>query len=304
LAADGRTSAVIRESFNEPPGIWSGRIGQWKRLTPAPEDLSQWGKAESVHWMSDGYSVQGWLIPPEHLDPRSKYPMVVWVHGGPAWLTAPSWPAPLDGNRGPFLATQGYFVLFPNPRGSTGFGERFTQANVKDVGDGPLRDILAGVQKVVATHPVDDERIGLTGWSYGGYMTMWALTQTSRFRAAVAGAGVSDWLSYYGENGIDEGLIPYFGASVYDDPALYARSSPINYIKNVHTPTLIVVGDSDVECPAPQSYEYWHALKAMNVRTQLVIYPHEGHEFSDPAHVGDLMQRMVSWFDDNMQPSD
>jgi dipeptidyl aminopeptidase/acylaminoacyl peptidase len=304
LAADGKTSAVIRESFNEPPGIWSGRIGQWKRLTPATEDLSRWGKAESVQWMSDAYIVQGWLVPPQHLDPHRKYPMVVWVHGGPAWLTAPSWPAPLDSNRGPFLASQGYFVLFPNPRGSTGFGEQFTQANVKDVGAGPLRDILAGIQKVVATHPVDDDRIGLTGWSYGGYMTMWALTQTSRFRAAVAGAGVSDWLSYYGENGIDEGLIPYFGASVYDAPALYAKSSPINYIKNVHTPTLIVVGDSDVECPAPQSYEYWHALKSMNVRTQLVVYPHEGHEFSDPAHVLDLMQRMVSWFDDNMPRSD
>jgi len=99
-------------------------------------------------------------------------------------------------------------------------------------------------------------------------------------------------------------MIPYFGASVYDDPAVYAKSSPITFIRNVKTPTLIVVGDSDVECPAPQSYEYWHALKSMNVRTQLVVYPHEGHEFSDPAHVLDLMQRMVSWFDDNMPRSD
>jgi dipeptidyl aminopeptidase/acylaminoacyl peptidase len=116
----------------------------------------------------------------------------------------------------------------------------------------------------------------------------------------VAGAGVSDWLSYYGENGIDEELIPYFGASVYDAPALYAKSSPINFIKAVHTPTLIVVGDSDVECPAPQSYEYWHALKTLHVKTQLVVYPHEGHEFSNLAHIADLMQRMVSWFDENM----
>ena len=300
LAADGHTSAVIRESFNVPPAIWSGEIGQWESVTASRADLSRWGQAENLHWRNDGYSVQGWLIPPEHLDPHRKYPLVVWVHGGPAWLTAPTWPSLLDDNRGLLLASQGYFVLFPNPRGSTGFGERFTLANVKDVGAGPLRDILAGVREVVATHPVDAERIGLTGWSYGGYMTMWALTQTNRFRAAVAGAGVSDWLSYYGENGIDQELIPYFGASVYDAPAVYARSSPINFIKKVRTPTLIVVGDSDVECPAPQSYEYWHALRSLGVKTQLVVYPHEGHEFSDPAHVADLVQRMVSWFDENM----
>jgi dipeptidyl aminopeptidase/acylaminoacyl peptidase len=129
---------------------------------------------------------------------------------------------------------------------------------------------------------------------------MWALTQTSRFRAAVAGAGVANWLSYYGENGIDEGLIPYFGVSAYDDPDICAKSSPITFIKQVHTPTLIVVGDSDVECPAPQSYEYWHALKTLGVKTQLVVYPHEGHEFSDPSHVLDLLGRMTDWFDQNM----
>ncbi|MDP9064584.1 MAG: S9 family peptidase [Pseudomonadota bacterium] len=300
LAADGKTSAVIRESFEEPPSIWAGEVGRWKRVTPVPGQRSRWGQAQSVRWTSDEFSVQGWLIPPPHLDPARKYPMVVWVHGGPAWLTASSWPASLDSNLGPFLASQDYFVFFPNPRGSTGFGERFTAANVKDISDGPLRDILAGIRKVVATHPVDDSRVGITGWSYGGYMTMWALTQTSRFRAAVAGAGVANWLSYYGENGIDEGLIPYFGASVYDVPDLYAKSSPINFIKNVRTPTLIVVGDSDVECPAPQSYEYWHALKSLHVKTELIVYPHEGHEFSDPAHVADFMQRMVTWFDEHM----
>ncbi len=300
LASDGKTSAVIRESFNESPAIWSGEIGKWKLFTAPPARSTLWGKAENVKWKSDEFSVQGWLVAPADVDPKRKYPMIVWIHGGPAWLNAPSWPAPLDSNRGPWLASQGYFVFFPNPRGSTGFGERFTTANVRDVGAGPLRDILAGIREVVATRPVDDQRVGLTGWSYGGYMTMWALTQTSQFRAAVAGAGVSDWLSYYGENGIDESLIPYFGASVYDDPEIYAKSSPINFIKRVHTPTLVVVGDGDVECPPPQSFEYWHALKSLNVKTQLVVYPQEGHEFSNPTHVLDLMQRMVAWFDGNM----
>jgi dipeptidyl aminopeptidase/acylaminoacyl peptidase len=118
-------------------------------------------------------------------------------------------------------------VLLPNPRGSYGQGELFTRANVKDFGRGDLRDILAGVKKVTDTLPVDPLRIGITGWSYGGYMTMWAITQTRAFHAAVAGAGIANWQSYYGQNGIDQWMIPYFGTSVYDDPAVYAQSSPI-----------------------------------------------------------------------------
>jgi dipeptidyl aminopeptidase/acylaminoacyl peptidase len=127
-------------------------------------------------------------------------------------------------------------------------------------------------------------------------MTMFAVTQTHRFRAAVAGAGISDWQSYYGENSIDQWMTPYFGASVYDDPAVYAKASAITYIKQVKTPTLVVVGDRDGECPAPQSFEFWHALKAEHVPTQLVVYPDEGHAFADPAHRRDVTYRAVEWF--------
>jgi dipeptidyl aminopeptidase/acylaminoacyl peptidase len=303
VAADGKTSAVIRESFSEPPAIWSGPIGAWKRRTSAPAAAPMpWGKASSVEWRSDKFTVQGWLLPPKNIEPGRKYPMIVYVHGGPAWLTAPEWPRPLGGTS-ELLAAHDYFVFYPNPRGSSGFGEDFKSANVKDFGGGDLRDILAGVDKVVATQPIDDHRVGITGWSYGGYMTMWALTQTQRFRAGVVGAGLADWLSYYGENGIDEWMIPYFGSSVYDDPAVYAKSSPINFIKQVHTPTLLVVGDSDVECPTPQSFEYWHALEDYKVKTQLVVYAHEGHQFHDPNDDIDVMQRMLAWFDENMPPA-
>jgi dipeptidyl aminopeptidase/acylaminoacyl peptidase len=138
------------------------------------------------------------------------------------------------------------------------------------------------------------------GWSYGGFMTMFGVTQTTRFKAAVAGAGLSDWLSYYGENSIDQWMVPFFGATVYDDPAVYAKSSAINFIKNVKTPTLVVVGDRDGECPAPQSFEFWHALRAEGVKTQLVVYPNEGHGFRDPAHMRDLEAREVAWFEENM----
>ena len=193
--------------------------------------------------------------------------MVVSIHGGPASQMSPSWPQ----SGYALLATQGMFVFFPNPRGSYGNGETFTQANVKDFGYGDLTDIIAGVDEVLKQAPVDGERLGVGGWSYGGFMTMWTITQTTRFKAAVAGAGISNWQSYYGQNLIDQWMIPYFGASVYDDPAIYAKSSPINFVKQVKTPTLIVV------------------------------YPNEGHHFRDPAHVADLSARTLNWFSDNLR---
>jgi dipeptidyl aminopeptidase/acylaminoacyl peptidase len=199
------------------------------------------------------------------------------------------------------MAALGYFVFFPNPRGSYGGGEAFTRANIKDFGGGDLRDILAGVDAAVQKVPIDENRIGVTGWSYGGFMTMWTVTQTNRFRAAVAGAGIANWLSYYGENSIDQWMIPFFGASVYDDPQVYAKSSPINYIKRVKTPTLVVVGERDGECPAPQSFEFWHALKAQNVPTELVVYAGEGHSFRDPKNRVDVLKRAALWFERYLQ---
>ncbi|HEY1497000.1 MAG TPA: S9 family peptidase, partial [Candidatus Solibacter sp.] len=246
-----------------------------------------WGKSVSLSWKSDNFRVQGWLLLPKDYDPSKKYPLIVEVHGGPAAAVQSSW-----GGRGGLSATAfsalGYFVLEPNPRGSYGQGEAFTQANRKDFGYGDLRDILKGVDTVEAQYPVDPQRVGITGWSYGGFMTMFAVTQTNRFKAAVSGAGIANWQSYYGENSIDQWMIPYFGASVYDDPAVYARESAINFIKNVKTPTLVVVGDRDGECPAPQSYEFWHALRDEQVPTQLVIYPNEGHGFVNPEHRRDV----------------
>ena len=195
------------------------------------------------------------------------------------------------------LPSQGYFVFLPNPRGSFGQGEAFTRANVKDFGHGDLRDILAGVDEVVRSAPVDPERVGIVGWSYGGYMTMWAVTQTNRFKAAVAGAGIVNWQSYYGQNQIDQWMIPFFGASVYDDPAVYARSSPIKFIKKVRTPTLVLHGERDSEVPTPQGYEFWHALKTLGVPTELVVYKNEGHAILRREHQRDIVRRAVAWFD-------
>ena len=300
LAHDGRSSAAVRDAYGQPPEVWAGPIGEWKQITHENAQVKpSWGEARSLGWKNDGFDVQGWLLYPSNFDPKKKYPLVVVVHGGPGFAVQSHWPSQWDYEMG--LPADGYFLLLPNPRGSFGQGEAFTRANVKDFGYGDFRDIMAGVDEALRLAPVDPDRLGLTGWSYGGFMTMWGVTQTRRFKAAMAGAGISDWQSYYGENLIDQWMIPFFGASVYDDPAVYARSSPMTFIKNVKTPTLIQVGDSDGECPAPQSYEFWHALKTLAVETQLVVYEHEGHGFVNPKHHQELMDRTAAWFDAHLK---
>jgi dipeptidyl aminopeptidase/acylaminoacyl peptidase len=300
--ASGRV-AYIKSSFSAAPEVYLGQLGDPAHPITHFNDARKplWGNSSSVQWTSDAFPVQGWLLYPAHYDPARKYPLIVSVHGGPSSEVLPQWPD-LGYNPIAFSALD-YFVLMPNPRGSYGEGEAFTQANRKDFGYGDLRDILAGVDAVSAKFPIDPQRIGLTGWSYGGFMTMFAVTQTQRFHAAVAGAGISDWKSYYGENSIDQWMTPFFGASVYDDPAVYAKSSAIDFIRNVKTPTLVVVGDRDGECPAPQSFEFWHALRAEHVPTQLVVYPDEGHHFNSPQHRRDVLARALSWFEQYMPPS-
>jgi dipeptidyl aminopeptidase/acylaminoacyl peptidase len=305
-------------TFDTPPEIYAVGYGSAKlaagsspvsefvgltQLTHINDGVAPaWGKAVSQTWKSGKFNVQGWLALPKDYNPAKKYPLIVVVHGGPAAAVVSRWGGGFGHSVAAFSAL-GYFVLQPNPRGSFGQGEEFTQANRKDFGYGDLRDILAGVDAVEAAYPVDPGRVGITGWSYGGFMAMFAVTQTQRFKAAVAGAGISNWQSYYGENSIDQWMTPYFGAPVYDDPAVYAKSSAINFIKNVTTPTLIVVGERDGECPAPQSYEFWHALRARRVPTQLVVYPNEGHMFADPAHWQDVMERAAEWFAHYMPPA-
>ena len=292
LSCAASTSATVHETFTAPPEIEIGRIGAWRDLTHVNAGLTMPLTAKSITWTSDGQSVQGWLLLP--LNASGKLPLVTDVHGGPAAASTPSFSGPgLDRT----LLEHGYALFLPNPRGSFGQGEAFTLGNVRDLGYGDLRDILSGIDAAERAAPIDDARLGLTGGSYGGFMTMWAVTQTQRFKVGVAAAGISDWLSYYGENGIDQWMIPYFGHSAYDDPAIYARSSAITFIHNVKTPVFEYVGANDVECPSPQTQEFWHALRDLGVPTSMAIYPGEGHGLRDPAHLADSERRALAWFD-------
>ena len=292
FSADGAMAASVVQDFEHAPEIVAGKLGEFHPITHDNALMEPTVRATSVSWKSDGYDVQGWLLAPRDPAP-GRHPMIVQVHGGPSSAVTPGFIS-----RGLMLdlIDRGYYIFLPNPRGSYGQGETFTHANVKDFGGGDLRDILAGVDAVEKVAPVDDQRLGIMGLSYGGFMTMWAVTHTHRFKAASAGAGVSDWISYYGENGIDQWMLPFFGASAYDDPATYERLSPIFTIKTATTPTFIYVGELDVECPAPQSLEFWHGLKEVGVPTSLIIYPGEGHGIRQPPHVRDLNQRQLDWF--------
>jgi dipeptidyl aminopeptidase/acylaminoacyl peptidase len=300
LSSDGKVAAAELSRYNSPPELFAGPLGEWRQLTNNNAALqANWGKAESIEWTNEGSNIQGWVVPPVKVESGQKYPMVVLIHGGPSSVTTSEWPASFGMSRAIIaaLSARGYYVLLPNPRGSYGQGEDFTRANVQDFGGGDLRDDLAGVDAAIKKYPIDPNRLGVTGWSYGGFMTMWTVTQTNRFHAAVAGAGIANWQSYYGQNLIDQWMIPFFGASVYDDPAVYEKSSPIHFIKKVKTPTLVIVGERDAECPASQSYEFWHALKTLGVPTKLIIYPGEGHLFIEPKNQAERLDQTVAWFD-------
>lgn len=285
--------AFVKSGHDTAPELWAGPFNSEKQLTHLNDGARNPTRTESVEWENEGFHVQGWLTYPKDYDAKKKYPLIVEVHGGPSASAGARWGQNT-------WSELGYFVFAPNPRGSFGQGEKFTAANIKDFGYGDFRDITSGMDYIESKVSIDKNREGLTGWSYGGFMTMFGVTQTTRFKAAVAGAGISNWQSYYGENSIDQWMVPFFGATVYDDPAAYAKSSAINFIHKVKTPTLVIVGDRDGECPAPQSFEFWHALRAEGVKTQLVIYPNEGHGFRDPAHIADREAREVAWFEQNM----
>ncbi len=297
VAADGGAIASVIEDFTHPPEIAVARTGG-DALAPVAITHGNAGHpplvaARSLTWTSDGRSVQGWLLSP--LAPATgKAAMITEIHGGPSAAATPSY---LWNSLDRRLIDAGYVVFRPNPRGSYGQGEAFTRANVRDFGGGDLRDIQAGIDAVLKAAPVDPERLGVYGHSYGGFMTMWTVTHSTRFKAAVAGAGIANWISYYGENGIDQWMIPFFGASAYDDPAVYVANSPLTTIKAAKTPTLIYVGERDVECPPAQSVEFWHALKAVGVPTSLVIYEGAGHRIRKPEQIHDREDRIVAWFD-------
>ena len=297
VSTNGSVMAAAVEDFTRAPALLVGPPRSPRVLSHGNDGIDHALDVRSLRWHTDAGDVQGWLVGPPTRIAGKQYPLIVHVHGGPSAAVLP-----LYGRDYSLYTTVaewvglGYFVLLPNPRGSYGQGEAYTRANIRDFGGGDFRDILAGVDAAENTAPIDDRRLGIHGHSYGCFITMWAVTHTNRFKAAIAGAGLSNWISYYGENGIDTWMLPFFGASMYDDPAAYRSVSPIETIKQAKTPTLLYTGETDVEVPAPQSFEFWHGLRAMGVPTELHVYAGEGHLIQKPEHVLDLRRRLPAFF--------
>jgi len=245
----------------------------------------------------DGLEIEAALLKPAGYDGKAKLPLVVRVHGGPTgrWRDSiESW--------GQLLAAHGYAVLYPNVRGSAGYGQKFTEMNRADWGGGDFKDVMAGVDDLIAKGIANPERLGIGGWSYGGYMAAWAVTQTTRFKAAVAGAGMSDLISEYGTEDGPSGD-EWFWGTPYEKPEGFLNGSPVLYVKNAKTPTLLLQGEADTTDPPGQSQELFRGLKRYGVATELVMYPREPHGFREPKHCVDMLTRMVDWFDRYLSPA-
>ena len=252
-------------------------------------------QATTVHWRSfDGQRIQGIVLRPAGAG-DTPLPTAVLVHGGPTSLWQHSFMALRSTGWAPLLLNAGFAVFMPNPRGSMGFGTAFAEANVGDMGGSDWADVLAGVDFCVREGISDPDRLALAGWSYGGYMTAWGVTQTTRFKAAVAGASITNWISFHGVS-----TIPGFDATFYPgDPfnwdGPYGQYSPMLHVRNVTTPTLFLHGEQDPICPLGQAHEMWRALKELGVETQLVVYPREGHGIREREHARDVLERAVAW---------
>jgi dipeptidyl aminopeptidase/acylaminoacyl peptidase len=254
------------------------------------------GHTEVVTWKStDGQTVEGILQKPVGFEPGHKYPLLVVAHGGPTGAYENTYRVgEFDG--GQLWAGEGWAVLYPNPRGSTNYGEKFKRENIGDWGGGDYRDIQSGVDALIAQGIADPGRLAFMGWSYGGYMTCWTLSQTTRYKAAMMGAGLADLVSMYGTTDIPNYLETFFhGTPAGDRIPLYDQRSGLSFVDKVTTPLLILQGGSDVRVPTSQSMEFYRALSDRGKTVQLVYYPREGHGFVEYYHLRDRIERLHDW---------
>ena len=297
---DGKVIVVTMDSPEAPSEVYStdNTFTTFRKLTDTNPQAAQFelGQTEVITWKSsDGQEVEGVLLKPVGFDPAKRYPMLVVAHGGPSGAFVNNYRVGgLEG--GQLWAGRGWVVFYPNPRGSTNYGEKFLRANVNDWGGGDYRDIMTGVDALVARGIADPERMAHIGWSYGGYMTAWVVSQTGRFKAAMVGAGLTNMASMYGTNDIPNVLVTYFGGIPNKQTMpLYASRSAMSFIDNVTTPTLILHGANDERVPTGQAYELYRGLKDRGKPTELVFYPREGHGIGEYYHQKDRMTRIYDW---------
>ena len=305
---DLRCFATTHSTPQQPYDAWFGRLTregervsgvEWQRLSrlnPIAEETFALSPTRRIRYESvDDWQIDALLtlpLTPRGDGPSSLPPLIVDVHGGPSWAYTENW-----GYWSQMLASAGFAVLQPNVRGSLGHGVAFTDAVVGDMGGKDFQDVMRGVDYLIEQGLVDAARVGIMGWSYGGFMTAWAVTQTTRFKAALMGAGVSDFHSFHAQSNIPDWDMRFIVADPLEQPEKYRERSAITYAARVTTPTLIVHGENDLCVPVNQAYAFYRALRERKVPVELVVYPREGHGFNEKEHLKDLEERMLGWFE-------
>lgn len=294
VASNGEM-AFVSQTATQPPEVW------WWDRKAAPKQISHandsWtqialSKPEYYKYKSfDGMEIEAALLKPQGAENQSKLPLVALIHGGPTGR----WSDSID-TWGQLLAARGYAVFYPNIRGSVGYGQKFVESNRGDWGGGDFKDVMAGVKDLVERGIADPNRLGIGGWSYGGYMAEWAITQTNDFKAAVSGAGMANLISEFGMEEHPSGDEWFYGVP-WEKPEGFLNSSPFLHLKNAKTPTLVLQGDADTIDPLGQSQELYRGLKRYGVESELVVYPREPHGFHEEKHLLDRMNRILAWYD-------
>lgn len=294
------------ETFDTPAEAYITPLGTFnleKVSQIQTTSLTQQSHIQTVQWTSfDGLDIEGLLITPKHFDKSKMHPMLVVIHGGPASVWTKTYFGGLkiyDNAALPLsfktLIDMGFIVFLPNPRGSSGYGKQFLRANYKDFGGGDYKDILAGINHLIKEGYADPDRLALYGWSYGGYLTAWIISQTDRFKVAVAGAAITDLLSFAGTTDISYYLPQFLGGAFWKNEKLYLDRSPLFYCQDIQTPLLLIHGDADVRVPITQSYELYTALKNQNRPVKMFLMPKQGHFPTNPLMILQVMDETHQW---------
>ena len=300
LSQDGTVAAFAGAGPNRYPDIFATAL-----KAPRPVELSHVGDQlagfdtsvrELVSWSStDGERIEGVLYKPRDFDPKKTYPLLVVIHGGPTGVDTPAIAPDRYYPIEQFVA-RGALVLRPNYRGSAGYGARFRALNVRNLGVGDYADVISGVDALIAKGFVDRDRVGAMGWSEGGYISAFITTSSDRFRAVSVGAGISDWMTYYANTDVTPFTRQYLKATPWDDPQIYARTSPITYVAKARTPTLIQHGGADRRVPIANAFELRQALEDKGVPVKLVVYDGFGHPINKPRQQRAVMAENAAWF--------
>jgi dipeptidyl aminopeptidase/acylaminoacyl peptidase len=300
LTPDGKTAAFLRATQMAFPEVFASATDRFQpvALTTLGDQVKEFGlaKREVISWKSkDGATIEGVLLKPSDFDPKKKYPLLVVIHGGPTGIDQATIHQERNYPVEQFVA-KGAIVLKPNYRGSAGYGEKFRSLNVRNLGVGDAWDVLSGVDSLISQGFVDPDRMGCMGWSQGGYISAFLTTSSDRFKAISVGAGISDWSTYYVNTDITPFTRQYLKATPWDDPEIYQKTSPITYVKQAKTPTLIQHGELDKRVPIPNGYELRQALEDRGVPVKMVVYKGFGHGIDKPRQQRAVMEHNLAWF--------